>query len=326
MHSRTKTLQWLLEDEDPSVRFRTLKDLLDYDDDTPEVRQAQSAVLQSSPVQVLLEKMHPAGYWLQENPRTRKIVGDGVEYGAFATTHFCLAYLAELGLDRTHPQVEKAAERYLSLQQPDGDWYEPDGHWYGHLSCMLGYNIRTFARLGYQEDDRLKRSIEWLAHTRREDGGYLCDIHEGKYKTKSAKSCIRGSVKALLAFSEFPNYWEHPRCKQLVDYFLHRGGIFQSAHPGIPVNPDMHRLSFPITWRANGWEVLYALSKMGCGGDKRLSAAWMELETQADRDNRFRLDWTPTQCPWKVGKRGDTNKWITFYVELAKKYKAQSPA
>ncbi len=314
MASQNKIIQWLLEDDNPSVQFRTLKEVLDYGDDAPEVKRARAAILQSQPVQSLFEKMHPDGYWLQRNPRTRRIVGEGVEYGAFATTHFCLAYLAELGLDRTQPQVEKAANRYLALQQPDGDWYR-------HFSCLLGYNIHTFALLGYRDDPRLQRALKLLAHTDREDGGYLCDFHEGKYKRRAVKSCIRGSVKALLAFSEFPAYWDSPRCQQLVDYFLRRGGIFQSAHPHIPVNQDMQGLSFPITWRANSWEILYALSKMGYGSDERLRAAWEQLEKRADSAGRFPLDWTSTQSPWKVGKRGEPSKWITFYVEAARKYK-----
>jgi hypothetical protein len=308
------TIQWLLEDDNPSVQYRTLKEVLNYDDETPEIQRIKAAILKSQPVQSLLEKMHPDGYWLQKNLRTKRIVGDGVEYGSFGTTHFCLAYLAELGLDRTQPQVEKAVNRYLSLQQPDGDWY-----WYRNLSCLIGYNIRTLVRLGFQDDDHVKRAIELLIKTCREDGGYLCGIHEGKYKTRSVKSCIRGSVKALLAFSEFPVYWDHPRCRQLQNYFLDRGGIFQSAHPGVPVNKDMQCLSFPITWRANVYEVLYALSKMGYGRDERLQAAWTALENKSDPAGRYYLDWTPTQCPWTVGKRGEANKWITFYVEAAKK-------
>ena len=314
MDAQSDTIQWLLEDDNPSVQFRTLKEVFDYADDAPEIRRIKSAILQSHPVQALLETMHPAGYWLQKNPKQR-LVGDGVEYGSFASTHFCLAYLAELGLDRTQPEVEKAADRYLALQQPDGDWYR-------HFSCLLGYNIRTFVRLGFQEDDRVKRAIEMLIKTDRKDGGYLCDIHEGKNKTRSVRSCIRGSVKALLAFSEFPVYWEHPRCRQLVDYFLRRGGIYQSKHPGIPVNQDMEHLSFPITWRTNVYEVLFALSKMGYGRDERLHTAWTTLENRADPAGRYPLDWTPTQCPWKVGNRGEVNKWITFYVEVAKKHKA----
>ena len=108
---------------------------------------------------------------------------------------------AELGLDRDNPQISKAVERYLSLQENDGDFY-------GHFSCLLGYNIRTFLMLGYCKDARVQNSIDLLLSTEREDGGYLCDMHEGKYKTKSVKSCVRGSVKALLAFSNLPEYWD----------------------------------------------------------------------------------------------------------------------
>jgi hypothetical protein len=308
-------IQWLLQDDEPSLKWRTLRELLDIDEHNPDVIQAMSAILQSEPVRVLLEKMHPDGYWLQQNPRTKVFVGDEALYGSFATTHFCLAYLAELGLDRSQPQVERAAQRYLSLQKPDGDWLN-------HYSCLLGYNIRTFVKLGYRDDARIQRSIELMLQTVREDGGYLCDWHEGKYKTKQVKSCIRGSVKCLLAFAELPEFWNHPRCRQLTDYFLRRGGIYQSTHPGVLVNQDMQRFSFPITWRANLWEILYALSKMGHGNDERLQAAWKELEDRADEAGRYPLDWTPTECPWKVGKRGELNKWITYYALLAQKYKS----
>jgi hypothetical protein len=310
-------IQWLLQDENPSMQWRTLRELLDAGIDLPEVRQARSAIDESSAVRGLLEKMHPDGYWLQKNPRTKVNVGEDVLYGSFGTTHFCLAYLAELGIDRSHPLVEKAAERYLSLQKTDGDWLN-------HYSCLIGYNIRTYVLLGYREDARIERSIELLLQTVRDDGGYLCDWHEGKYKTRQVKSCIRGSVKCLLAFAELPDYWEHPRCRQLVDYFLNRGGIYHSKSRDIFVNDDMKRHAFPIIWRANIWEILYALSKMGYGNDERLNSAWNELESRADRIGRYNLDWTPTGCPWKVGKRGEANKWITFYVLLSEKYRALS--
>jgi len=312
-----EVIQWLFQDGEPSLQYRLLSELLEVDAGSPQLLEIKSAIPASLPVRYLLEKMHPDGYWLQQNPRTKVFVGDDVLYGSFATTHFCLAYLAELGLDRAQPQVAKAAERYLGLQKPDGDWLN-------HYSCLLGYNIRTFVRLGYRHDQRIIRAIELMLNTVREDGGYLCDWHEGKYKTKSVKSCIRGSVKCLLALADLPEYWDHPRCQQLVAYFLNRGGIYQSSHPGVLVNADMSRLSFPIIWRANIWEVLLALSKMGYGGDERLQAAWTYLHARADASGRYPLDWTPTECAWKVGLRGEANKWITFYVLLAQKYKGST--
>jgi hypothetical protein len=311
-------LNWMLDIGDPSLRLRVLVELLGRGADDPEVLQAQQAIPGSPAVRGLLESMHPEGYWTQKHVQTGVVSGAGVEYGSFATTHFCLAYLAELGLDRSQPQVALAAERYLGLQQPDGDWWQ-------HLSCLQGYNLRTFIRLGYRRDPRLQRTVDLLLNTRRRDGGCLCDLHE--LKRPRSKSCVRGSAKVLLALAELPETWDHPRCRELVDYFLRRGGVFRSKYPSEVVNDDMGRLSFPLTWRTNAWEIVLGLSRMGCGEDERLKAAWELVEGQADPDGRYRLDWTPAQCPWKVGRRGEPNPWVTFYVLLAEKWRrSSSPA
>lgn len=307
-------IKWLLSPEDPSLRYRTMTELLDVSPDDPEVTETRSLIPGSKAIMDIFGKMHPDGYWLQKNPRSGIIYGSGVEYGAFATTHFCLAYLTELGLDKNHPLVFKAADRYLNLVQPDGDFWN-------HFSCLYGYNIRNFILLGFKDDPRLNKSINLMLNTIRKDGGYLCDMHEKRSKTGNIKSCIRGSVKTLLAFSELPEYWNHPRCQILVNYFLNRGGIFKSYDSTQYVNKDVERFSFPTIWRLNIWEILYSLGKMGYGSDKRLNKAWELLESRMNTDGTYNLDWTPTQCPWKVGMRGNPNPWITFYILLAYKHK-----
>ena len=314
---KKEVINWLLEEENPSVRYRTFTELLDRSQEEEEIIEVKNKIPNSKPVKTLLDKMYPEGYWLQKNPRTNQIYGEGVEYGAFGTTHYCLSYLAELGLDRDQPQVAKAAERYLCLQKRDGDFLR-------HFSCLLGYNIRTFVMLGYRDDVRVKKSMNLLLKTDRPDGGYLCDMHEGRYKTKSVKSCVRGSVKVLLAFSHLPEYWKHSRCIKLADYFLSRDGIFKTSNLNEHVNKDMERNSFPITWRANVFEILLSLSKMGYGNDSRLDRAWNFMDSKQDSVGRYYLDWTPNQSTWKVGNRNDINKWITFYSYLAHKFKDNS--
>ena len=270
-------LKWLLEPEDPSIRYRTMVDLLVEPHDNIKVQECKSQIPSSRPVESILSKMHPDGYWLQKNPRTKEVVGAGVKYGAFGTTHYCLSYLAELGMDRTSHQIAKAAERYRNLQKSDGDFYR-------HFSCLLGLNIRTFIMLGYKDDPRVMRSINLLLNTDRPDGGYLCELHEGKYKTKPVKSCVRGSLKALLAFSHFPELWEQERFRKLANYFLNREGIFKTTSPSEFVNKDMGRNSFPITWRTNVYEILLSLSRMGYGKDKRLARAWRIMVSKRDSE------------------------------------------
>jgi hypothetical protein len=311
MFASEEVVNWLLEPENPSLRYRTLVELLGKSPDDKEAIECREQIAEYTPVKDLFSKMHPDGYWLQRKPSTGKMVGDGAEYGAFGTTHYCLSYLAELGMDRTYAQVAKAADLYLDLQKKDGDFY-------GHFSCLLGLNIRTFTMLGYGGDPRVRKSIDLLLSTDRPDGGYLCDIHEDKYKTRPVKSCIRGSVKSLLAFSHHPGCWGHERVRRLIDYFLLRGGIFKRSKPDELINKDMERSSFPITWRANVFEVLLALSRMGYGRRVELERAWSLLGSKADEDGRYVLDWTPHQSPWKVGDRNQPNKWVTFYTYLAR--------
>lgn len=309
-------INWLLEEENPSVRYRTLTELLDRLPDDPDVVQAREQIPLSTAVMNILDRMHPDGYWLQKNASKGIFIGDGVDYLDFNTTHFCLAYLSELGMTGEHPQVHKAADRYLSLQQDDGDFLR-------HFSCLYAFNIRTFVRLGYRDDPRVQKTIDLMLGTERPDGGYLCDMHEGKYKTKAVKSCVRGSVKALLAFAELPEYRYHPQCRDLVDYFLRRDCLFRTGDPSQPVNHDVITTRFPITWRAGMVEIVYALSKLGYGSRKEVSRAWDLLETKKDTQERYILEWTPSQIRklFNVGKRNQPNKWITLYALLAVKGK-----
>lgn len=59
-------LEWLLEPEDPSVRYRTLVELLDMGG-TAEAAEAKKAIADSEAVKNLKESMNPDGYWLQKD-------------------------------------------------------------------------------------------------------------------------------------------------------------------------------------------------------------------------------------------------------------------
>lgn len=315
--AKQEVISWLLEESNPSVRYRTLVELLDYKENDSEVVDSMKLIPNTKDVKNLFSKMHPDGYWLQKNPRTKQILGDGVAYGSYATTHFILSYLAELGLTKENEIVAKAAERYLSLQAEDGDWWL-------HMSCLIGYNIHTFIKLGYKDDIRVKKALDFLLNQELPDNGYLCDMHIKKYKTKLPKSCIRGSAKALTAFSLVQDLYEHERVKKLLEYFLDRNAIYKSKDLNQFVNKDVIRFTYPITWGTNTYEILLALSRMGFGNDKRLDDAWEFMKSRETENGRYILDYSPGQSPWKVGKKGEENKWITFYVLLAEKYRSRN--
>jgi hypothetical protein len=304
----------LINSQNPPIRYRALTELADIPKTDPEIVDLKSKIELLPDVVQVFKSMLPDGYWLQKNPRTGKITGDGVEYGAFATTHFILAYLSELGFTKEHPLVFKASERYLNL-------IDNDGNCWNNMSCLNGLNIRTFVRIGYYGDERLQKVIDGMLNTPRKDFGYLCDMHEKR--SKNNKSCYRGAAKMLLAFSEIPELYNHPRVKQLIDYFLKRDAIFNSQKTNY-VNSDITRFSFPIIWRANTWEVVYAMSKMGYGNLPHLDKAWELIESRKNDSGKILLDWSPQQIPFKFGKRNQESEWLMFYFELANKYRSMN--
>jgi hypothetical protein len=175
------------------LKYRALTELLDVPLTQKQKKEYEIEISNSDSVRNILSRMHPDGYWLQLDPNTKKYIGDGVSYQNFATTHYCLSYLSELGMTKKNAKILVAAERYLNLQSSDGDWHR-------HFSCYYAYNLKTYIKLGYRNDKRIKRTIELLLASIRFDNGYLCDIHEKPKKI--VKSCIRGSTKALEAFAE----------------------------------------------------------------------------------------------------------------------------
>jgi len=310
MQPSPAVLDWLLEPENPSVRYRTLVELLGAPQDDPEVRRVHAAILTSKPVLSIFAKMHPDGYWLHRG------LGAGVSYAMSSSTHFVLAYLAELGLDRSDERVAGAVERYLSLagpEKPDPKPWEiaPD---YSHRqSCLYAYNLRTFIRLGTRDDPRIQERVEVLLNDWRADGGYLCQRPSFGPKTKS---CIRGTVKALMAFAELPELWRSARCQALVDYFLRRQVIYQSKHPGVLIRDEVATTIFPFVISASLLEPLYALSRMGYSNHPALADAWKHLDAKRDEQGRYTLD-RSLHSVFNAGPNGQPNKWATLYAYQA---------
>jgi len=299
-----------------AIRYRTLKELFELPERDDLLQKAFTEVEESKEAKNIFKKMHPDGYWLQTNPRTKITVGKGVEYGSYATTHFAIGYLAELGFTRLHPTIDKVVNRYLDLIAPDGDWWN-------HMSCLYGYNIRNLVRMGYRNDERLQKAIDLMIRSIRHDGGYLCDMHEKKAKRKPKKSCYRGALKVLMALSELPEYHQTKTCQALLTYFLNREAIYNSKKTAY-VTKEMGHNTYPISWGANTYEVLLSLSKMGYGQHPALTKAWNLLEQKKTNSGKYILNSTHGQSLLKTGPKGEANDWITFYIELAKKHRDET--
>ena len=93
------TLEWLLQDKQPSVKYLALTNLLDRPEDDPEVQSAKQMMATTGWAADILTKQMPGGWWVgEESFYTPK----------YLSTNWMLLILADLGLTRADPRIAKA--------------------------------------------------------------------------------------------------------------------------------------------------------------------------------------------------------------------------
>src|SRR5271170_7314114 len=97
-------LNWLLAENQPAVRYRTLTELLDRPADDPDVREARRAIPTRGWAAQILASRDPAGWWV--NPRS-------LYRPKYLASNWELLVLAELGLTRELPEVNASCELWM---------------------------------------------------------------------------------------------------------------------------------------------------------------------------------------------------------------------
>ncbi|MFQ5818957.1 MAG: hypothetical protein ACE5I5_03130 [Candidatus Heimdallarchaeota archaeon] len=97
---------WLLDKEDPSIRYCALQDLLRKKKSDPEVLEAQKLIMHSPIVKTILKNQNADGYW--GNP-------DKWLYPKYKGTIHQVMLLADLGAIK-NDQIEKAIEFLFGFQ------------------------------------------------------------------------------------------------------------------------------------------------------------------------------------------------------------------
>lgn len=306
-----ENLAWLLEDDEPSIQYRTLTELLGLETDHARVQMARGRIAGGAAVELLFSAMEPDGSWRYEY---RDQVNRYFKY--LSAT---LSYAAELGLDAHDTRVARAVRQLFNMQKEDGDFHR-------HYSCYNGLLLRALNRLGFGSDEHVRLLRTLVLKSIRHDGGYHCDLRprRGRNAPTPHKSCIKGSLKSLLAFSEDPELSKTGECKRLAEYFLKRRLMFRTDAPNVPVIRDL-KPSFPITYHPALVEPLYALSRLGYARRAELGEAWTILLKKADSNGRLRLE---KSVPWnhlRCGTMRRENKWLTFYAGIVEKHRCGNP-
>jgi hypothetical protein len=298
---RIMLLNWLLEEENPSIRYRTLIELLDRDENDREVQIAKETIPTYTPLAALLAAQKPAGYWGQRDYYLPK------KYSTFSV----LTVLADLGLTRENEQVRRGCEYLFAHQREDGQFCRRRSiagqgtTWETHPDpCTHARIVRFLIQFGYGEDPRTRNSIQWLMATQRPDAMWLCN------RDPRGHGCLRATLDflrmaALDPLTASQNATE--RAAQVICDLLMQTGMGRYH-----VGEAWARLIYPYF----GYGVIPALDALGRLGFKiehpRICAAVDYLSLRRLPDGSWPLDEGQSFPPLNFGEPGKPNKWLTL--------------
>jgi hypothetical protein len=92
-------INWLLENDQPSIRYLTLTQLLERSESDPEVQAAKRAITRTGWAKEILDKQDPAGWWISK---------ESLYQPKYVSTNWMALILSDLGVTKEDPRVAKA--------------------------------------------------------------------------------------------------------------------------------------------------------------------------------------------------------------------------
>jgi len=323
----SKVVDWLLEDNNPSVRYFALRDLAGRPERSAEVQNAKKEIMTRGIVPKILAKQSPEGFWAEERMFYRN---------KYKGTTWQLIILANLGADGTDPRVRKACEFILrhSQHKESGGFsvdysVTKDGGSDSYVvPCLTGNIVWSLIRLGYLGDERLRRGVRNLTAYQRFDDGEREKLTVWPYDRLKMcyglHSCHMGAAKALKALAEIPPAERTPDVKRMieqgVEYFL-KHHIYKKSHNLAKISkPGWLKFGFPLMYQDDVLEMLEIMARLEVK-DARLEDAVDLVEGKRKKDGRWILENTFNGRFWtNIEQKGKPSKWITLKALHVLKY------
>lgn len=288
---KDEILNWLLEDSNPEVKLRTLKEYLGLGDDDSRVINTKEALVQSKVYERALKKLKGDKQW-----------------GKFDA----LMAFAEWGL--TRDDIGKDIdEEVFGLIEATGF----------KMLCAEGFLLRNLLKLGYYNEPVVKEEIDKALKNIKNDGGFGCISSNKKINDpkKSHKSCARITVEYLLLVAELHLQHIETECSEaLMHYFIKRNIFYRTDDMVTPMVEVMTEAFYPADpIKVGAQNIVYALKVLGCKAtSEAMKVGYEVVDKYRLEDGTYILSGSKSVPAFKPGKIGQSNKWITLYAYMAR--------
>jgi hypothetical protein len=278
--SQDEVINWLLEEDQPSVRYCALVDILGHRKDHPEVKEAYSKIPKKGWAKDILDLQKPGGYWEAREPSWGKDPLGWMEFlyrPKFIATNWRALVLADLGLTAEDKRIKRTADLFFKYKLMMGSPF----NFFTEEACIVGNTARMMTRFGYFDDYRIKKLYDRLLEDQKEDGGWNCFRPD------------RGTLdnwEPLAAFATLPRQKRTRKIERSIakgaEFYLERN-LFKE---GKPTYEPWLRFHYPNHYYYDILIGLDLLTKLGYANDKRLEPALKILKDKRQSDGKWLLD------------------------------------
>jgi len=288
-HLNGDPLPWLLEAENPSVRYWTLLDILDRPADDPEVREARAAIPDQPLARDIFARQHPDGHWGDDE--TQPYTARGA-VGVLPLLHMLGVAPGE--------RTTAGCDSFLRFgQHESGGFSMVKRRHSGIFPCTTGQHLPFLVYFGLGDDPRVRRAFAFLIEAMSAQDALDC----GRYRHQD---CLWGAIAALNGLAVLPTDRHSPQSEQVVeglaDALLGAAYDFEGEHK--------RWLTFGVP---RAWDLLSALQALAAHGyarDPRFAPLLERILAKQDDQGRWLCG--STSRTWPLEKRNRPSKWITL--------------
>ena len=283
-------LDWLLEEKNPEMRLRTLKEYMKLPEDDDRVVNCKKELLQSKVYERGLKKLKKDKPW--------------DKYDAIMA-------FAEWGLTRGDIGNDIDSEVFALIESTGFK-----------MLCGEPLLLRNLVKLGYGTEDIVKKEIDSVLNLIKDDGGFGCISTNKKMNDprKPHKSCARLTVEYLLLVAELHLQGQKSACEDaLVHYFTKRNIFYRTDDMKTPMVDVMLSTFYPPDpIKIGAHQIVYALRALGCEPkSEAMQAGYKVLDQHRLENGRYVLTASKSVPAFKAGNVGEENKWVTLYAYMA---------
>lgn len=288
---------WLLDAETPTIRYLTLRDLLNYPASDPQLTSAQQAIMIEGPVPAILKKQTVSGQWADEHSYyTPKYV----------STHWSMMLLTELYVDPADDRFQRGVDYMLTATevklQERLTANELD------LGCFWGNVLRYALHARRGDDPRVKAIVDFAI--RDLSNGYCRCEHNYEF------SCAWGVGRTLWGLAALPDRSDVQAAIDHALTFLLDFYSLKDVNYPTPDKAKVHRmwsrLNFPLFYQADILFALRVLAELGALHHPGAAPALDWLEAQQLKNGRWRGSSPYRQRTWS--KMGETARWVSLHA------------